>query len=699
MLRAIFKRITSKKLVVSAVNISILWVTIGAICHANTADIKDNGAKQSITQQYSSIHGTKHQELAPQNASSTPIIPRKTLSEKQLQQYRQSYQMARNAYSEKDPYFPTIKAKLKEYPLYPYLQYDEIIDKLSEFPYAEVDSFLDKHQGSYLGNRLLSQWLKELASIEHWHEYQSYYQSELKSTELQCLYLQARLNTSRELITEDVSKIWLSSRSLPNACDPLFKLWQQQGHMTQDLLWQRHRMAIKSRNKRLASFLQQKMNEDVQRLAKLYQQIYSNPEQVKVIKGSSKHKEKVSNILYDGLYRYAYYDPSETLKLFKRYRKNYAFGQVESDKLYSRIASNLIRKDKIKSARKIISSLPDEHKVKPIERLLRTLLKKQEWHKINTWIEKLPEETANSNRWQYWKARSLEETNYDSDDNSHILIHEKLSQKRSFYGFLSADKLGEQYNFEHKPSIINDTTLHKVEDIPALNRARELFLLGEMNKARQEWQYGINGLTKEELVATAQLANRWGWHRKAIESMAGAKSWDDLSIRFPVVYEDLVDKAANSFSVSPSLVFAIARQESAWEFDARSRVGATGLMQLMPATAKETAKKAGIRHRKSKLIEPQHNITLGSHYISGLLNRYNNNRPLAIAAYNAGPHRVSKWLEETGSQLPYDVWIEVIPFKETRHYVQNVLTYGVVYNHRRGQQQRLISLDEERTPL
>jgi len=378
MLRAIFKRITLKKIVVSAVNISILWVTISAICHANTADITNNATKQSNTQQHSTSDNAEHQKLTSQNTSASPIIPRKTLSEEQLQHYRQSYQMARKAYSQKDPYFPTIKAKLKESPLYPYLEYNEIIDKLSELPYAEVDSFLDTHQGSYLGNRLLTHWLKELASIKHWHEYQSYYHSELKSPELQCLHLQARLNTSREFIAEDISKIWLSSRSLPNACDPLFKHWQQKGYMTQDLLWQRHKMVIKSGNKRLASFLQKKMNKDVQRLAKLYQQIYSNPEQVKVIKDSSEHKDKVSNILYDGLYRYAYYEPSETLELFTRHRKKYDFEKIESDKLYSRIASNLVRKDKIKSARKIISALPDEFKVKPIERLLRKLLKDQQ---------------------------------------------------------------------------------------------------------------------------------------------------------------------------------------------------------------------------------------------------------------------------------------------------------------------------------
>ncbi len=147
------------------------------------------------------------------------------------------------------------------------------------------------------------------------------------------------------------------------------------------------------------------------------------------------------------------------------------------------------------------------------------------------------------------------------------------------------------------------------------------------------------------------------------------------------------------------MIFSIARQESAWEFDAKSRVGARGLMQIMPATAKYTAKKAKIPYRLSKLFEPEYNINLGSHYITGLLGQYNNNRALAIASYNAGPHRIKRWLARTNSSLPLDVWVEIIPFKETRKYVQNVLSYEVIYNYRQGQTVPLLTFAEANTSL
>jgi soluble lytic murein transglycosylase len=181
--------------------------------------------------------------------------------------------------------------------------------------------------------------------------------------------------------------------------------------------------------------------------------------------------------------------------------------------------------------------------------------------------------------------------------------------------------------------------------------------------------------------------------------MAGATYWDDLTIRFPIVHQQIIRDRANINNIPSSLIFSIARQESAWEFDAKSRVGARGLMQLMPATAKETAKKAKLRYVKRKLFEPEYNITLGSHYLNGLLKQYNNNRALAIASYNAGPHRVKQWLKKTKASLPLDAWIETIPFKETRKYVQNVLSYEVIYNYRLGQESTLLTLAEANSSL
>ena len=139
---------------------------------------------------------------------------------------------------------------------------------------------------------------------------------------------------------------------------------------------------------------------------------------------------------------------------------------------------------------------------------------------------------------------------------------------------------------------------------------------------------------------------------------------------------------------------------SALAQDAQSHAGARGLMQLMPATARQTARKNGIRYRGSRdLYEPEVNVSLGSRYYREMLERFDNNRILATAAYNAGPHRVQRWLEETGGQLPFDAWIETIPFRETRNYVQNVLAFSMVYAHHLENNARILSPQEKQRSL
>jgi len=198
----------------------------------------------------------------------------------------------------------------------------------------------------------------------------------------------------------------------------------------------------------------------------------------------------------------------------------------------------------------------------------------------------------------------------------------------------------------------------------------------------------------DELIAAGELAKRWGWYNRGIQAMIKGNLWDHLSIRFPLAYEPQVRKAADKNNIEPNLIFAIARQESAFAEKATSTAGAMGLMQLMPSTARATARRSGIKHHKSDLFNPEHNIKLGSSYLNQLLQQYKGNRILATAAYNAGPHRVDRWLRKTPQDVAFDIWIETIPFKETRGYVQNVLAFSVIYAYRMGTATSLVTESE-----
>jgi soluble lytic murein transglycosylase len=273
---------------------------------------------------------------------------------------------------------------------------------------------------------------------------------------------------------------------------------------------------------------------------------------------------------------------------------------------------------------------------------------------------------------------------------------EQVRGTRSYYGFLAADRLGIAYTMQHQPVSADAALLATVEQHPGIRRAHELELIGEPWESRREWAYTIEHLDKPAREAAAKIAAGWGWHTLAITTLARAEAWNDLELRFPIRFEEHFQQAARSQRVDPAWLFAIARQESAFNEHARSPVGALGLMQVMPATAELTARKSGIRYRGSAdLLNPATNVSIGSRYMRMMLDDFQQNRILAAAAYNAGPLNVRRWLKRLPANVEHDLFVETIPFRETRKYVQNVLEFEVVYAYLQGRTVPLIQPAEK----
>ncbi|MBV1874524.1 MAG: transglycosylase SLT domain-containing protein, partial [Gammaproteobacteria bacterium] len=182
---------------------------------------------------------------------------------------------------------------------------------------------------------------------------------------------------------------------------------------------------------------------------------------------------------------------------------------------------------------------------------------------------------------------------------------------------------------------------------------------------------------RQRLIA-AGIATDWGWTSQSIQAISTTDNLHYLSLRYPRGYQKEISSHANSNNIDQEFVFALVRQESLFRPDAYSPAGAIGMMQLLPATAKEVAKSFNIPYEgKHELLQADKNIQLGTSYLKQLLSTFDNNKVFATAAYNAGPHRVVKWIPET--PLPADVWIETIPFKETRNYVKHILSSEEIY--------------------
>ena len=252
-----------------------------------------------------------------------------------------------------------------------------------------------------------------------------------------------------------------------------------------------------------------------------------------------------------------------------------------------------------------------------------------------------------------------------------------LASQRHYYGFMAALLL--QQTPPLQPSLPEPESID-LKSNPHIRRAIELFAVGENLNGRREWYRALDVSNNEEKRQLGHLAQSIGDLSLAIRSANLAEAMDDLLLRFPLAFNSDFNAAAHKQDVAPALLRAVARQESAYQPDARSPVGARGLMQLMPATAKLVTKRARLpASYAGQLNDPKINIQLGSYHLAWLIERFNGQRPLAIAAYNAGEHRVDRWIKNK-AQMPTDVWIETIPFRETRNYVKNVLAFTYVYN-------------------
>ncbi|HCS64529.1 MAG TPA: lytic murein transglycosylase [Cellvibrio sp.] len=615
---------------------------------------------------------------------------------------RQKYVQAQKALNAKSmtEYNRLIK-QLQHYPLLPYLEYQELINRLITLPKQDVQTFFARYPDSFLSERLTHRWLRTLAQRERWADYLQFYDNRLTDPELACLHLRARLATGDKTALKDVAPRWNIEQTQSKACDPVFAEWRKAGFMTPDLIWERHLKAVIVANKGLANYLANLLPAPDRPMATLLQQVDANPRLLKQTAKFSKQSPKMKTVILHGLEKLARTNAKEALSLWRGYDAQQLFDDSDRTNLKYHIALRLLYQNHEVDAEKLVASTPNLTRVDLLEWLLRESLRKQDWERVNEWIARLPEDARKTERWRYWQARTMEELDIkEINGETASSIFNSVAPARSFYGFLAADKTGVNYHLLDRPMRFTDEQIKAVENAQGILRAREFFARGELGAANREFFHTTRRMPLEEMVIAGRLAEKLGWYRNAIQVMADAQYWDDLEVRFPIVYKEHVAKAAKQTSVNPLFIFAVTRQESAFVHDAKSTAGAVGLMQLLPSTAKQTAQKNGLSFTPQDLIKPEKNIALGSRYLDHLLGVFDGNRILAAAAYNAGPTRVKKWLnKEKGAQLPYDVWIETIPYKETRGYVQNVLSFSVIYAYRLGQETNFVTSDEANRQL
>ncbi len=572
-----------------------------------------------------------------------------------------------------------LKAALRDYPLHGYLEYWELRRRLGKAPADEVDDFLQRYQGQPIADRLGNSWLHKLGKRKDWDNYLRFYTPRASVT-LQCYDIRARLQKGdRQQALKDALALWLVGHSQPEACDPAFDQLYANALIDSDLIWQRIRLAFANQKSSLAGYLSKRLSASDRQWVKRWQHAHRRPTAAIKQAWTREDTPLVREILVHALKRLARHKPGQAWKHWQKLAATHRFSSQQQGSVLRNIAlTGALRGDPM--AATWLAGVPREAIDDSIrEWRARTALLEQDWEDVLQWIGELDPKQKDKDNWRYWQARALEATGAAGDA---FTKYAQLSEERSYFGFLAADQLKRPYQMNNARLGNDQATATFVQQLPGIQRARELLLAGKHLEARREWFHATRDLTRQQLQAAALLAHQWGWHDRAIITASQAAYWSDLTLRFPLPHRESIFSNAQRYDLDPGLIYGVIRQESAFMEDARSAVGALGLMQLMPTTGKQTARALNIRYRGSQaLLQSEQNIQLGSAYLRKLMTRYNGSPVLTAAAYNAGPSRVTRWLPDDGD-MDATLWAERIPFKETRNYVRRVLAYATIFDWR-----------------
>ncbi len=598
-----------------------------------------------------------------------------------IEEQRAKYLQAEAAFAQKNNVLADqLTSQLKQYPLHPYLVLSQIKRDIKTVSRNTVQRFIQKNANLPVAKKAQASYLQHLANSKQWRLFSSTYnQLPLKSSYYTCYNLQAKINTGQtNNIDKQIQTLWNVGKSQPKPCDPVFNYWIKRGKLTSDIAYQRSWKAIASKNYKIAQFAQKKVTKTIQKNAlNVFWRVKKDVSLIANPKTLNRHTPHNADIAAYAIRKLATKNRDSALKTWLRDRKRFKFSEEQTKYLNVYFGNKYAKQTYYDpNALATLQRIDPKYKFDEIsEWKVRLALITQNWPLVNKLINKMPAKLRQQNRWLYWQQTALTKIN----PKKYPAKYAKVINERDFYGFMAAQLKGKPFKLNHKQSAISQNDKNDLLKRPAVKRIAELARIQKTNLAYQEWKLLRTSLNDKQKLTMGYLVNSWGWYIQGIRIAAELKAWDELDIRFPRAQNQLFAKWGKSRNIGSTWPVAIARQESAYNQYAKSSAGARGFMQLMPATAKITAKKYNVPYKsKSDLFTPHTNIALGTAYLSQMMDKFNN-RAHSSAAYNAGPHRAERWLKSRG-HLPLDIWIETIPFNETRKYVQNVLTYSVIYD-------------------
>ena len=427
-----------------------------------------------------------------------------------LQQERQFYDVAKRALAKGDrvPYRRYANAQ-RDYPLEPYLAYDELTARLKTASNDEVEKFLAEHGDLPQASWMKLRWLRLLAARGDWRPFVAHYDPKMNFTELDCLYGQYQLiSGQKEQGYATAEKLWLVGKSQHNACDALFERWEDAGQLTEELRWKRAKLAVESGNYGLAKFLIKSLP-TLKVQGELLIDVAQKPQLLSQPERFSPATETMGDIVSIGLRRLARANPEQALGLLDSYARRMSFSAEEKVSIARQIGLTLAKRFDPRALKIMAEYDPELRDDTVSEWRARLLLRLGRWDDVYALTQRFPEELANSNRWRYWKARSLELAK--PNDKQAIELYQPVAGERDFYGFLSADRIQAPYKLNHQPLALDPKLVQKVRNTAGIRRAMEFHARGQIVDGRREWYHVSRLFSRDELVAQARLAYELEW--------------------------------------------------------------------------------------------------------------------------------------------------------------------------------------------
>lgn len=567
-------------------------------------------------------------------------------------------------------------ARLPDYPLTPYLEFELRRQRIADHDASATSRFLARYRDWSFHDRLERTWQRHLARSGQFDALRRY-APETEDPEVRCLDLRDRLRTGEdgEEMMEDAAELWLSPVSRPAACDPLFAWWRRQGQPGTEIAWQRFGLAVEAGELSLAGYLRRYLAPLDRPLAEGWLKMARRPASGLAGARSWPDQQRPRQLVAWGLHRLAGQDWASATAWLGRFEARMNFEDDEIAPVRRRIAL-FQAVDLDPGAVATIDALPDEWvDDQLLQWRVRVALVNGDWATVLDSVQRMSAEAQLQGRWRYWRGRALAALGRPEAG----LVLGTLAAEADYYGFLAALRTDQPLTLCSRELPADGDIQRRLLRDAEFARALELYRVGLNHDARWTWNRVSGRLRAAELEQAALLASAEGWHDRAIVALARAGATDAYPWRFPMLERERIERTGARHGVDPALVLGLMRAESAMQADARSSADARGLLQLVDGTARGVAARFGLPYRgPSDLYDPARNLALGIAHLGELQQRFSGEFTRVAAAYNAGPGAAERWQQERRG-LPADIWIETLPYFETRDYVPRVLAFATVY--------------------